>query len=351
RKRCFRAPRVPARNQRPTRVGQGVGGPRRGLATTGGGTGYGPAIKTRRVRHAAGMTNSVAAIAVVHHRGVRPRLVGGLVLEAHLERRVDVVDPVVDDGRATDLHRVGRPDHVAADRGIVGARHRSEHTREREGQEQGDALHAVGSAPACRTAGHQSGDRVGSALAVRGAVGVGSAPTRPRSRLTTRIRALWGGIEAGAEPVLWSPIVPRLPLPRHACALLGAFVLCLAGCEERSLLPGDEGIDFGDGDGDPGDDDPGDGDPGDGDLGDGDGTPGDGDGDGSIACAPIVGSLVITDETPPESVVCVERVLGDLTVGPTTGLFNLQMLSSLRRVGGTAYIVGNLALTSVDGLA
>ncbi|HLT34705.1 MAG TPA: hypothetical protein VK034_00435 [Enhygromyxa sp.] len=127
-------------------------------------------------------------------------------------------------------------------------------------------------------------------------------------------------------------------------------MLCLAGCEERSLLPGDEAIDFGEGDGDG---DPGDGDSGDVDLGDGDGdnTSGDGDGDGTIACAPIVGSLVITDETPPESVVCVERVLGDLTVGPTTGLVDLQLLSSLRRVGGTAYIVGNLALTSVDGLA
>jgi hypothetical protein len=128
---------------------------------------------------------------------------------------------------------------------------------------------------------------------------------------------------------------------------LGALVLCLASCEERSLLPGDDGIILGDGDGDEGD---GDGD-GDDEQGDGDGDIGDGDGDGTIDCVPIVsGNLVITDSTPPESIACVEKVLGDLTVGPTTQLINLESLSSLQEVGGTAYIVGNLALITVGGL-
>jgi hypothetical protein len=112
------------------------------------------------------------------------------------------------------------------------------------------------------------------------------------------------------------------------------------------LLPGDEGIVFGDGDGDAGD--------GDGDSGDGDGdAPGDGDGDGepNIDCVPIVsGDLVITDETPHESIACVEQVLGNLTIGPTTQLINLDSLASLKEVGGTAYIVGNLALITVSGL-
>ncbi len=100
---------------------------------------------------------------------------------------------------------------------------------------------------------------------------------------------------------------------------------------------GDDGIEFGDGDGDPGD---GDGDPGD----------GDGDGDDTIECSPIVDELVVTDDTPVDAINCVEQVLGDLTVGPTTQLVNLEVLSSLREVGGTAHIVGNLSLTNVSGL-
>lgn len=114
------------------------------------------------------------------------------------------------------------------------------------------------------------------------------------------------------------------------------------------MLPGDDdGIEFGDGDGD-GDDDSGDGD---GDLAEGDGDLGDGDGDPGIECVPIVtGDLVITDETPSEAITCVEQVLGDLTIGPTTQLVNLDALSSLRHVDGTAYIVGNLSLITVSGL-
>ena len=106
-------------------------------------------------------------------------------------------------------------------------------------------------------------------------------------------------------------------------------------------MPNDDKIEFGDGDGD--------GDPGDGD-GDGDGDPGDGDGDGDVTCTPIVDSITITDDTDLASVACVEVVLGDLTVGPTTQLIDLQALASLREVGGTATIVGNLALTSLEGL-
>ncbi|MFO7566422.1 MAG: hypothetical protein R6X02_27515 [Enhygromyxa sp.] len=142
-----------------------------------------------------------------------------------------------------------------------------------------------------------------------------------------------------------------LPTSGRSCASLGALLLCFAGCEGRSLFPGDEGIDFGDGDlddGDPDDGDPDDGDPDDG--GPGDGDPGDGDDDSPLACFPIVDSLVITDQTPPAAVACIEQVLGDLTVGPTTELVDLQMLSSLRKIGGAAHIAGNLALTSVDGL-
>jgi hypothetical protein len=130
--------------------------------------------------------------------------------------------------------------------------------------------------------------------------------------------------------VVWSLHVAGLPTSERSGALLGALVLGLglAGCEGRSLFPGDEGIDFGDGDGDG---DPGDGDgddPGDGDSGDGDG-----DGDTPLACFPIVENLVITGDTAPASVACVEQVLGDLTIGPTTELVNLQLLSSCARSG------------------
>jgi hypothetical protein len=120
--------------------------------------------------------------------------------------------------------------------------------------------------------------------------------------------------------------------------------LGLASCEGRSFVVTDDEIESGDGDGD-GDGDPSEGD-GDGDPGDGD--PGDGDGD--LACAPIVDSLTITDETELASVACVEVVVGDLTIGPTTQMFDLQAFTSLRKVGGTATIVGNLSLTSLDGL-
>jgi hypothetical protein len=84
---------------------------------------------------------------------------------------------------------------------------------------------------------------------------------------------------------------------------------------------------------------------------------GDGDGDGedegetgAIDCSLVVDALAITDDTLPESIVCVEQVLGDLTIGPTTKLADLSMLPNLREVGGTIYVFGNSALTSLEGL-
>jgi hypothetical protein len=129
--------------------------------------------------------------------------------------------------------------------------------------------------------------------------------------------------------------------------LSGVFVLLLASCEARPLpLPGD---DFGEGEsGDSasvsGSESGGDGD------GDGDGV-GDGDGDtGPTSCMSVVDKLVITDNTLPESVECVEEVIGDLTIGPTTKLGDLSLLSNLKQVGGTIYVFGNSALTSLHGL-
>jgi hypothetical protein len=105
----------------------------------------------------------------------------------------------------------------------------------------------------------------------------------------------------------------------------------------------DDGIPFGEaGDGDS-----------DSDSGDGDG---DGDGDtiileaGSPACVAIVDDLLITDDTDPDTVDCVEQVLGDLTIGPTTQLVDVDMLANLREVGGTIYVFGNLSLTGLEGL-
>ena len=86
-----------------------------------------------------------------------------------------------------------------------------------------------------------------------------------------------------------------------------------------------------------------------------DGTNGDGapEGDeagGSAGCKVIVDELVITDATDPSSVRCVEQIIGDLTIGPTTELVNLEMLSRLEQVGGTVFIAGNRGLDSLIGL-
>jgi len=119
----------------------------------------------------------------------------------------------------------------------------------------------------------------------------------------------------------------------------------LASCEGRPFPARDDsgfGIeDAGDGDGDSGTE-----------SGDGDG-----DGDGSTTttgpseCFSVVDDLSIDDTTHPDSVACVERVLGDLTIGPTTQLLDLGMLAKLERVDGTLFVHGNLALTSLAGLA
>lgn len=146
--------------------------------------------------------------------------------------------------------------------------------------------------------------------------------------------------------MLSSGVVAGMPTSRHACALTsGVIVLCLASCEGRPLPPQDDGIEFGEGFGDgDGDADPGDGDA---DPGDGDATAGD---SGAVECAVVVDELLIDDDTPRESVECVEVVLGDLRIGASTQLVDLELLSKLREVGGELYISGNAALTSLAGL-
>lgn len=141
-------------------------------------------------------------------------------------------------------------------------------------------------------------------------------------------------------------VVAGLPTSRRARTLMtGTLVLLFASCEGRPLPSQDDGIPFGEdafGDGD----------------GDGVTESGDGDGDegGSIAdtgqapCVAIVDDLLITDDTAAQTVECVEQVLGDLTIGPTTTLINLNMLANLREVDGTIYVFGNLSLTSLEGL-
>ncbi len=71
---------------------------------------------------------------------------------------------------------------------------------------------------------------------------------------------------------------------------------------------------------------------------------------GSVSCSPEVVDLRITDATNPASVECVERVTGNLTIGPTTTLTDLSILSELREVGGSIELHGNLSLTSLEGL-
>lgn len=72
---------------------------------------------------------------------------------------------------------------------------------------------------------------------------------------------------------------------------------------------------------------------------------------GSTECKASVTNLSINDTTDPASVECLTKVSGDLTIGPTSELLDLAMLGELREVGGTLYIVGNLQLESLEGLA
>lgn len=67
-------------------------------------------------------------------------------------------------------------------------------------------------------------------------------------------------------------------------------------------------------------------------------------------CFSVVDNLMIDDTTHPDSVSCVEHVLGDLVIGPTTQLLDLGMLANLREVDGSLFIGGNLSLTSLVGL-
>lgn len=124
------------------------------------------------------------------------------------------------------------------------------------------------------------------------------------------------------------------------CVLAAAAVVSLAaGCDRRVFDLDDEGID---------DDEAGEADT------DAAETSGDGDTEaetgGSTNCTASVTALTITDATDPASVECVTKVLGDLVIGPSVGVVDLQMLAELREVGGTLYIVGNLGLTSLEGL-
>lgn len=136
-----------------------------------------------------------------------------------------------------------------------------------------------------------------------------------------------------------------LPSHRHGCALF-AGLLVLASCEGRPPLPDPDPDEFG--------------------VTDSEGTDSEGEeasdsavppdlGDGEDSsepdeCFSVVDSLLIDDNTHPDSVSCVERVLGDLVIGPTTQLLDLSMLASLREVDGSLFIGGNLSLTSLAGL-
>jgi hypothetical protein len=72
---------------------------------------------------------------------------------------------------------------------------------------------------------------------------------------------------------------------------------------------------------------------------------------GSVECKASVTTLSINDDTDPATVECLTKVGGDLVIGPTSELLDLSMLGELREVGGTLYIVGNLQLESLAGLA
>lgn len=128
-----------------------------------------------------------------------------------------------------------------------------------------------------------------------------------------------------------------------ALALPLGVLFVFAGCEAGPIDGPEDGIGFGEA-----------GDLDEGQLeGDGDNDHGDDDGEesgGSTSCQAIVETLEITDATERASVDCVEEVTGDLKIGPTTSLKDLQWLTKLRHVGGTLYVVGNLGLESLSGL-
>jgi len=118
-----------------------------------------------------------------------------------------------------------------------------------------------------------------------------------------------------------------------------AWVVVVAGCDRRVFQLDDDGIT---------DDEVGEGESSDTSLGDADTS--ETETGGSINCTASVLELTIDDTTDPASVECVTKVHGDLVIGPTIELSDLGMLAELREVGGTLSIVGNLGLTSLEGL-
>ncbi|MCA9701764.1 MAG: hypothetical protein KC431_29855, partial [Myxococcales bacterium] len=132
-----------------------------------------------------------------------------------------------------------------------------------------------------------------------------------------------------------------LPTSWRACVLMGAGALLLGACEGRTASFEDDGIGFGE-TGDESTDDGDSSDSSDSDSGDETG--------GSISCNASVESLAVDETTEQAAVQCVEEVAGDLEIGPTTTMEDLQMLANLRVVGGALTISANSALTSLEGL-
>lgn len=86
------------------------------------------------------------------------------------------------------------------------------------------------------------------------------------------------------------------------------------------------------------------------DTGETDGTDdSDDSGDTEAACA-VIDSLVIDDNTDLAALGCIEEVIGDMQIGPTTQLASLAPLKNLRKVGGALTIQDNEALIDLVGL-
>jgi hypothetical protein len=144
--------------------------------------------------------------------------------------------------------------------------------------------------------------------------------------------------------VLGSSPVDGLALGRPSfsrCLIAAlAWVSVAAGCDRRVFQYDDQGIgdEVGDTETDAADTDTGTDDETEAETGD------------SIGCTASVSSLTITDGIEPASVECVTKVVGNLVIGPSIDLVDLQILANLREVGGSLYIAGNLGLTSLEGL-
>ena len=66
-------------------------------------------------------------------------------------------------------------------------------------------------------------------------------------------------------------------------------------------------------------------------------------------CA-VVETLMVDDATDLDALGCIEEVLGDAQIGPTTQLTSLAPLKNLRRVGGGLLLVQNHGLKDLSGL-